>query len=238
MQLNTTQILCTRILNEQLVQKVAYPQLSIECIPFIQINYNQSSSFHELTSQLSLKKLTAIFTSANAVESVAAHVLQKPDWKICCIGGSTKDAVIKHFGEKAILFSAKNASLLSQKIIEEKHINEIIFFCGNQRLDDLPEILWSHNITVHEIIAYDNVPTPHEISKLYDGIMFFSPTAVHSFFSVNTIPLNTVLFSIGKTTTATIQTYCSNKIITSEWPGQENLLNKVAEYYQGIQEQH
>ena len=84
---------------------------------------------------------------------------------------------------------------------------------------------------MQEIIAYHNLQTPHDVQEDYDGILFFSPTAVHSFFLMNTIRTNVVLFSIGKTTTATIQSYCSNKVITSEWPGQENLLDKVLEYY-------
>jgi uroporphyrinogen-III synthase len=54
---------------------------------------------------------------------------------------------------------------------------------------------------------------------------------VHSFFSENTIATNVVLFSIGTTTTATIKTYCINKVITSEWPGKENMIDLVLNYY-------
>ena len=159
------------------------------------------------------------------------QIKEEVDWKIFCIGGVTKDAVCKHFGDESVIASAKNASLLAKKIIEKGNIKEIVFFCGDQRLDDLPETLRANKINVQEIIAYHNLQTPHDVQEDYDGILFFSPTAVHSFFLMNTIRTNVVLFSIGKTTTATIQSYCSNKVITSEWPGQENLLDKVLEYY-------
>jgi uroporphyrinogen-III synthase len=167
----------------------------------------------------------------NAVESVSQQIKEEVDWKILCIGGITKDAACKHFGDESIIASAKNASLLARKIIETGNIEEVVFFCGDQRLDDLPETLRANKINVHEIIAYHNLQTPHDVQEDYDGILFFSPTAVHSFFLMNTIRTNVVLFSIGRTTTATIQSYCSNKVITSEWPGQENLLDKVLEYY-------
>ena len=81
------------------------------------------------------------------------------------------------------------------------------------------------------MIVYKTIQTPKTIEKNYDAVVFFSPSAVHSFFSVNTLPINTVIFSIGKTTTATIQSYCSNMIITSEWPGKEQMIDRVLEYF-------
>jgi len=231
MQQNKIAILCTRNLDQQIIKKAEEHNIHITTLPFIEIKPAASSSFINQVSQLSLQKINVAFTSVNAVESVAQHVDENPEWKIFCIGGVTKDAVCKHFGEASIVASARNASILSRKIIEQKNIREVIFFCGDQRLDDLPETLRINNIRVQEVIAYHASQTPHEVQEDYDGVMFFSPSAVHSFFSVNTIHTNVVLFSIGKTTTATIQTYCVNKVITSEWPGQENLLEKIFEYY-------
>ena len=231
---NKINILCTRHLDPQHLQKAADHNICIITLPFIEIQFNDALSFAAQVSQLTWQKINVVFTSVNAVESVARFVDENPGWKIFCIGGITKDAVCKHFGETAIVASAKNASLLSRKIIEHSDVKEVFFFCGDQRLDDLPETLRINNIRVQEVIAYYASQTPHEVKEDYDGIMFFSPSAVHSFFSVNTIRIDVVLFSIGKTTTATIQTYCINKVITSEWPGQENLLEKIFEYYKKV----
>ena len=233
MQQNNINILCTRPLDQQFINKAEGHGIHITALPFIEIKLVESTSFFQLVSHFASQKINAVFTSVNAVESVAKPIDENPDWKIFCIGGITKDAVSKHFGESSIAASAKNASLLARKIIAD-NIKEIIFFCGDQRLDDLPETLRSNNIRVHEVIAYHTLQTPHFMQEDYDSIMFFSPTAVHSFFSVNTIPINIVLFSIGKTTTAVIQTYCVNKVVTSEWPGQESLLEKIFEHYKKV----
>jgi uroporphyrinogen-III synthase len=231
MQQSSINILCTRLLDPLHFKKAEDHNIRITALPFIEIKFSVSSSFEEQVSQLSLQKINVVFTSVNSVEGVAQYVNENPDWKIFCLGGITKDAVCKHFGESSIVASAKNASILSRKIIENGDVKEVIFFCGDQRLDDLPETLRVNNIRVQEVIAYDTLQTPQEIQEDYDGIMFFSPSAVHSFFSANTIRTDVVLFSIGKTTTATINTYCINKVVTSEWPGQENLLEKILEYY-------
>jgi uroporphyrinogen-III synthase len=228
---NKISILCTRLLDQHFINKVEPYGISITTLPFIEIQLRTDVSFIQEVKQLTQQKINAVFTSMNAVESVSQQIKEEVDWKIFCIGGVTKDAACKHFGDESLVASAKNASLLAKKIIEKGNVTELTFFCGDQRLDDLPETLRASKINVQEVIAYHNLQTPHDVQEDYDGILFFSPTAVHSFFLMNTIRTNVVLFSIGKTTTATIQSYCSNKVITSEWPGQENLLDKVLEYY-------
>ena len=50
---------------------------------------------------------TVVFTSMNAVEAVAAHLNDYiPDWKIYCIGNTTKKLVEKYFGEDLIAETA------------------------------------------------------------------------------------------------------------------------------------
>jgi uroporphyrinogen-III synthase len=230
---NKISILCTRLLDQHFITKVEPYGIQITTLPFIEIQLRKDVSFIQEVKQLAQKKINAVFTSVNAVESVSHQVKEEVDWKIFSIGGVTKDAVCKHFGDETLIASAKNASMLAKKITEKGNISDVTFFCGDQRLDDLPETLRANKINVQEIIAYHNLQTPHDVQEDYDGILFFSPTAVHSFFLMNTIRTNVVLFSIGKTTTATIQSYCSNEVITSEWPGAENLLDKALEYYKG-----
>jgi uroporphyrinogen-III synthase len=177
------------------------------------------------------KNIVAVFTSVNAVEAVTQFLPNTPDWKIYCLGGITKEQVYQFFGKASVLDTAKNATALSEKITANKNVEEVYFFCGDQRLDELPSILQSHNIKVNEVVVYNTIETPQSVERNYDAVIFFSPSAVHSFFSMNTLPTNVILFSIGKTTTATIQTYCSNPTITSEWPGKEQMIDQVIHYF-------
>ena len=134
----------------------------------------------------------------------------------------------------AIAGTAKNASALAQRIIDAGDVKDVVFFCGDQHLSFLPQMLTEATIGVRRIIVYTNLPINHVVEKNYDGILFFSPSAVHSFFQTNTIAQQVVLFAIGSTTAATIATYCTNKVITSEWPGKEQMIEKATAYFETL----
>ena len=84
---------------------------------------------------------------------------------------------------------------------------------------------------VHEIIVYETVETPVTAIENIDGILFFSPSAVNSFFSVNQLNANTVCFAIGNTTAEAIAGFTGNKIITSEYTSQEMMLASLIKTY-------
>ncbi len=228
---NRVSILCTRLLDDHLLSNAGSKGIHVDTIAFIVTSPVSSPEMIQQVRSLATQEITAIFTSTNAVDAVTKHLPIKPNWAIYCMGGITKESVYNFFGKPAVVATAKNATALTEKIIENKPSTPIVFFCGDQRLDDLPETLRFHQMPVEEVIVYNTLETPQQIEKNYQGIIFFSPSAVHSFFSINTVPTNVVLFSIGKTTTATIQTYCSNKVITSEWPGKEQMIELVVQYY-------
>ncbi|MCC6286707.1 MAG: uroporphyrinogen-III synthase [Chitinophagaceae bacterium] len=229
---NSIEILSTRNLNPELVEKAGIQNIQIESISFIQNIPDVSTEIANEIKLLAAQKIVAVFTSIHAVEVVKSELPDiLPSWEIFCTGGATKEALLEIFDEAAIAGTAKNASGLAEKILQQEHIKHIVFFCGKQRLNDLPETLQSNGIKVTEIIVYQTVGTPVTINKHYQGILFFSPSGVHSFFSTNTISVSVVLFSIGKTTTATIESYCSNKVITSQWPGEANLIELTIEYF-------
>lgn len=235
MQHTNKRVLCARPIEQSLITKAAEKGVDITVLPFIEIRKIQTPAFKNQLDLLVMRKIDIVFTSINAVESVAMNLtIQPAHWRISCIGGVTKEAVVKHFGEECLGARARNASALARKIVDAGVAKEVYFFCGDQRLDDLPETLRVNNIPVQEVVAYQTLQTPHEVEEDFDGMMFFSPTAVHSFFLMNTVRTEVVMFSIGKTTTATIQTYCTNRVVTSEWPGQENLVDKVIEYFSGF----
>ncbi len=234
MPLSKYQILCTRPLEQLLIVKASEKGMHIDIVPFIR---TENIVTPEIVSQIQSyqsQKINVVFTSMNAVDAVVEQLSEKPDWTIFSIGGATKEVAINFFGERSIAATAKNATALTEKIIAKNNVESVVFFCGDQRLNELPETLIANNIAVQEVVVYSTIETPQHIEKNYSGIVFFSPSAVHSFFSENTLLTNTVLFSIGKTTTATIQSYCSNKIITSEWPGKQQMIERVIDYFEKL----
>lgn len=227
MQQNKIAILCTRPLHREWVEEAAAAGIAIEEISFIETEPIQTIEVQQEIEQALLLSATVVFTSMNAVEAVAAWQNgEQPDWNIYCIGTTTNTLVQEYFGEASIAGTANSAAELAELIVEEGFIEEVLFFCGDQRRDELPAILRKNNIAVNEIIVYQTIAVPHKISTAYNGILFFSPSAVESFFSNNTIAERTILFAIGNTTATAIKKFTNNKIIISDAPGKETWCGK------------
>lgn len=224
-------ILSTRSLDAALISRVAGNNYAVDAIPFIETMPLQTEESATTIQELGLERCIVVFTSMNAVSAVATQLSSVPKWKIFCTGGVTKEYVVKYFGEESIFATARNATNLAHKIVAANNVKKVVFFCGDHRLNDLPETLRQNDIQVQEIVAYTTIQTPVDVEKQYDAILFFSPSAAHSFFSMNTLPTDVMLFSIGNTTTAAIKSYCANRVVTSDWPGTESMLEMVQDFY-------
>lgn len=225
-------ILSTRLIDEVLIKQAKSKNISIDVLSFIETEAIDSLDVYEEIESILLESAVIVFTSMNAVEAVGAHLHDyKPDWKIYCIGNATKKSVIEYFGEDLIAETAKDATELAEKIIEDDITDEIIFFCGDRRRDELPSSLNEQGIEVNEIEVYQTNLLQHAIEKNYDGILFFSPSAVQSFFSTNKLTDKIILFAIGNTTASAIKKYSTNKIIIADKAGKSNLIEKAIEYF-------
>lgn len=226
-------ILSTRPLDEALVNKALKHHILLDCISFIKTENITDTSVAEEITELASQSITAVFTSMNGAEAVI-NTLHKtnlqPAWKIYCMGAATQSLLKNYFTSITIAGTGKNALELSETIINNNE-KEVYFFCGNQRRDELPDKLKKRNISVKEIVVYETKELVIKINKQYNGILFFSPSAVKSFFSVNSIPADTVLFSIGNTTAEEIRTNCTNKIIISDFPDKDKLTEEAIAYF-------
>jgi uroporphyrinogen-III synthase len=232
MQENNIHILSTRPLSKSLVHEANAAGISIDELSFIETEPIQDIATQQEIEQAYLQSSTVVFTSMNAVDAVVAwQDGQLPDWVIYCMGNTTKQKLKENFGDHSVVGTANNAAELAELIAEESDADEVIFFCGEQRRDELPTILRKKGIEVQEILVYETTHTPHKISKNYHGILFYSPSAVHSFFSTNKVAEQTILFAIGTTTAKAIQHYCNNTIITGNEPGKENLVRQAMEFF-------
>lgn len=138
--------------------------------------------------------INAVVTSKKAERIIKEH--GDRDWRIFSISNQS---------------SVRNASQLADVIIKEG-IKEIVFFCGDRRRDELPDKLRAHGIKVKEVVVYRTVETPHKIDESYNGVVFFSPSAVNSFFTSNTPSDKTIFYTMGDTTAAEIKKHSSNPV--------------------------
>ncbi|PKD21745.1 uroporphyrinogen-III synthase [Salegentibacter salinarum] len=166
----------------------------------------------------------AIFTSKNSVNAVSGKVQIE---NCFCVGEKTADLANENgFHIQEIADYGKDlAGIIVQNYSEES----FIFFCGNKRRDDIPEILKKNKIEFTEIEVYKTLLNPRSFSQEFDGILFFSPSAVQSFTDKNRLKDSTA-FCIGKTTAAEAKKY-TNNIITATQPSIENVIVQVVKYF-------
>jgi len=232
MQQNNIQILCTRPLPESLIELAGAAGIEINVSPFIETESILSVEIQQEIELLSFQTAIVVFTSMNAVDAVTGLLDgHQPDWTIYSIGTATGRLVKEYFGEEKIAGTASDAASLAMVIAVDRFAEEVIFFCGDQRRDELPAMLRQQGIDVNEIVVYQTIYLPHTIEQHYHGILFFSPTAVQSFFQKNKLNDTTILFAIGNTTANEIKKFTTNKIIISDAPGKENLVDKMMEYF-------
>ncbi|HMH20871.1 MAG TPA: uroporphyrinogen-III synthase [Puia sp.] len=153
-------------------------------------------------------------------------------WKIFCIGSATRRLAAEYFGGDRIAGTAGSARELADTILGDPAVGELSFFCGDQRRDELPDRLRQAGLRVEEIVVYHTTQTPHKVGTDYGAVIFFSPSAVHSFFSDNTLPAGTLSFAIGQTTAEAIRQYPENNVIVSGSPDKEALVLQAIEYFQ------
>jgi uroporphyrinogen-III synthase len=234
---NKITILSTGVLPAYLAEEAEANNIYTDIVSFIKTEAIQSIEVQQEIEQALLQEATVVFTSRNAIEAVAAELKDEEndpvtiEWNIYCVGDKTAELAGKYFGEEKIYGSADNAEELAELIIEEDITDEVIFFCGDQRRDELPDTLRNNNIEVNEIVVYQTVIVPQKITTSYDGILFYSPSGAEGFFSVNKIDNKTILFAIGNTTSNAIRKYSDNKIIIGKSPDKEQMIKEVVNYF-------
>jgi uroporphyrinogen-III synthase len=227
-------ILCTRSIEQSFIEKAALHGVIIDALSFISIRAVTNIDTRNQILEVCNREEVVVFSSVNAVDAVAGQLgNKKPSWKIYCVGKQTARRAAKMFPDSVIISYADYGTALAPMIITDA-VRSLTFFCGNLRRPELPEILQKHQVAITEIEVYTTELTPHKCSREYDGVIFFSPSAVQSFFSVNNVSPHSTLFAIGTTTARSIEQYASNKVITTDAPGKQQLIELVIGHFQHI----
>lgn len=238
MEINKVTILSTGPLKEILLLTAKEKGIDLDIFPLIETIPLKSESLKVEIKKILSQKATIVFTSPNAVQAVTGESEKSiPDlisigWRIFCIGNTTCKEVEKYFGVKSVTGTADDAKNLAEIIAADKNIKEVFFFCGEQRRDELPDFLKKKRIKINEVVVYQTISRPHKFKKYYKGILFFSPSAVESYFTNNQPDSRTILFAIGNTTADAIKRYSTNRIIIADKPSKKELVIKTIEFFQ------
>lgn len=172
-----------------------------------------------------------IFSSQNAVLSL----MEQNGWEtlksknVFCVGEKTKD-LLELNGFKVDVYM-DYASELAEIITLIYNKESYTFFSGNLRKETLPKALQDAGIIFNEIEVYQTKLAPFKISsqEKFQGILFFSPSAVESYLTNNKIK-NEICFCIGYTTASALKNITKN-IVIPEQPTIEDVIEAVIEEY-------
>lgn len=167
----------------------------------------------------------AVFTSKHAVR---ACLLGNPDGDLsgtpCLCVGATTASLIREHGGKVLEYATSATALAS--LISKKYTNQsFIYYCGNKRLDIIPEVLDRLGVSWEEVTAYHTKTVERSFDHPFEGILFFSPSGVESFTGLNPIGTATA-YCIGPTTAAEASKH-TEKYQSSESPDLEALVALV-----------
>ncbi len=167
-----------------------------------------------------------------AYKKNSKHAKLLPEAKrVYCLNGATKK-VVEKLKNITITATADNAAALAQKMVNNYSIFNVSFFCGNIKRNELLQRLRENLITVKETVVYETILTPKKIENNYDAILFFSPSAVKSFFSVNELVGKIIFFCIGQTTANELKGFTQNQIIiTAHKPSQKAVATAAIKYF-------
>lgn len=225
-------IIATRLISP-MVKENLREDLILEEYEFIQtIPVPVKSAFRKLISE---RTPHFIFTSRRAVkffiENLREEDIELPtNCRIYCLSGDTKNAVIEAGMEPLLV--AESALKLAQLIHHKGLSAEVSFFCSDMRRNDLPDFLRASGIRVNELVLYRTVLRSIRVREDYDGLLFFSPSAVDSFFMSNKLNPRAVFFCIGNTTANAVENHAPKvEVIIADRPTQENLFEKLEEKF-------
>jgi uroporphyrinogen-III synthase len=184
---------------------------------------NQNFELQEINSNL-------IFTSQNAVQSILQHSKcdELKGKSVFCVGMKTKELLTEN-GFDVVAYTGY-ASDLAEIISLIYSSESFTFFSGNLRRDVIPNTLKENGITFNEIEVYETNITSKKMTSKQDGILFFSPSGVESYFKLNSIKDETC-FCIGETTAEALENKKVKNIFIAEKPSVESVITQVIEYY-------
>ena len=222
--MSQTSILSTKTLSAE--QRQAFLEADFDLLEqdFIEIKNN--------LFELNTINTNLIFSSQNAVLSL----MEQNGWEalktksVFCVGIKTKE-LLELNGFKVDVYM-DYASELAEIITLIYNKESYTFLSGNLRKETLPQALKSEGITFNEIEVYQTKLAPFKISdqEKFDGILFFSPSAVESYLTNNKIK-NEICFCVGNTTAKTLELNKVKNIVIAETPTIEEVIEEVIDYY-------
>ncbi|MGM0635510.1 MAG: uroporphyrinogen-III synthase [Bacteroidota bacterium] len=193
-----------RVLSTKIVSAAQQEQIRLAGFDLVAYNAISTQPIKPAKKLENFKASNAIVTSQRTVELIKKLKINIE--RAFCVGKKTAQALEK-LSVQVVEFTNYGKDL-AELIATNYSDLQFDFFCGKQRRDSIPTILNAASVDFNEHHLYETKIQPKKWDKDFDAILFFSPSAVESFFQLNTVK-NSQLICIGKTTASAAQKYSS-----------------------------
>lgn len=173
-------------------------------------------------------KYGIIITSSKALEAILnkSKYESLKKFPFFCVGNFTKNKLAKSGFN--ILEVENSAEELANKITEQYSTRAFNYFCGKQRLNFIENVLKTNNIELLISEVYKTDEISKKVNGDFDGVLFFSPSAVKSYALLNSFESKKI-FSWGNTTGKEIAKHTDNYFISKK-PEINSLIQMVNKY--------
>lgn len=201
------------------MQQLTKLNIQIDWLDFIAIDYQLSLEAHTSLEELFQASCPyLVMASQNSVCALSqyaktyhpTHSLQS---NLLCIGKQTSLLASEKFPNSHVQYLGDNMQNSLNSIAALSRLAHPLYFCAAQDpLPILPDFLRRHAIDFQHIALYKTILQVHKISKVYDGILFYSPSGVRAFFRANhdypqVYNKSLIYGCIGKTTAQALQKF-------------------------------
>ena len=204
--------------------------VELDIIPFTEIHFRDSDDLRQRVEALAREHVTAVVTSRNGLLKLMPKATGK--WKTFCLGDYSKEFENQHdrFLNIDVVYAKVSGADELADVVIQQNVKKVVFFCGDQRMDILPDKLSKAGVELEELVVYYTMPTPVRLQNSYSGILFYSPAVVRSFFEVNNYDAGCVAFAIGKSTAAELARHGVGEVVTAVRPDKAELLGAAVDY--------
>lgn len=129
----------------------------------------------------------------------------------CFVVGEKTTSLLEKNGY-TVIQTSPNGTALGNYIIENHNKETFHYFCAKQRREELPALLKQAEIPCNEIVTYETHLNEQSFIQEFDGVLFYSPSAVNAFAKANKI---NKAFCIGHTTATEAQKHTNHVIVSN-----------------------
>lgn len=156
--------------------------------PLVRITYRKpDTAFFELMKQTEKKWVVTSSYAAHWLLRFSEKIGLKKDDQIYCLS-EKQEEILRAFGAEVVRPSSPSAKVLADLLVRHRDNKKVIYLQGDKSLNKLPELLSEGQLDWQSVEVYKNTSVEILMNEVFDGYLFFSPSAIKSYKASGNFP--------------------------------------------------